>query len=80
MTFILGPKGYKGRYLVRIESERLRGWVELDSTSRHSARIECAGAFPRCLVTLWERESDGMVVRVGVISAPANAVIVEGAK
>jgi hypothetical protein len=80
VTFVPGPKGYAGRYLVRIESERLRGWVELDSQSRHAARVECAGAFPRCIVTLWERESDGMVVRVGVISAPANAVIVEGAK
>jgi hypothetical protein len=79
VTFLPGPKGYKGRFLARIESERLRGWVELDAQSRHAARIECAGAFPRCIVTLWERESDGMVCKVGVISAPANAVIVEGA-
>jgi hypothetical protein len=76
VTFIPGPRGYAGRYLVRIESERLRGWVELDATSRHTARVECAGAFPRCIVTLWERESDGMVVRVGVISAPASAIVV----
>ena len=78
MTFIPGPVGYRGRFLVRIESPRLRGWVELDATSRHSARLECDGAFPRCVVTLWERESDGFVSKVGVISAPANAVVVEG--
>lgn len=77
MTFVQGPRGCFGRFLVRIESPRLRGWVELDAQSRHAARVECDGAFPRCIVTLWEREADGMVVRVGVISAPASAVIVD---
>jgi hypothetical protein len=77
MTFVQGPKGGSRRYLVRIESPRLRGWVELDAQSRHAARVECAGAFPRCIVTLWERESDGFVFKVGVISCPASAVVVD---
>lgn len=77
MTFIPGPQGYRGRYLVRIESARLRGWVELDAQSRHAARAECDGAFPRCIVTLWERAYGSTWIKVGVIAAPANAVVVE---
>lgn len=81
--YLSGPSGARTRYLVRVESPRMRGWVELESASRHTAKVECADAFRSrgVVVTLYERAADGMgYIKVGVIVAPANQTEVEGSK
>ena len=76
-----GPRDFRARFIARIESTRIKGWVELASASRVMARVECAGAFRGLVVTLWERSDDGMgYVKLGVCVAPAGQSTVEGSK
>lgn len=71
--------GLKARFVARVESSRVKGWVELASTSRVMARVECAGAFRGLVVTLYERSDDGYgYIKLGVCVAPAAQSVVEG--
>ena len=73
--------GLRSRFVAHVESSRIKGYVELASTSRVMARVECAGAFRGLVVTLWERADDGFgYVKLGVCVAPASVSVVEGSK
>lgn len=73
--------GLRSRFVAHVESARIKGYVELASTSRVMARVECAGAFRGLVVTLWERSDDGMgYIKLGVCVAPAAVSTVEGSK
>ena len=73
--------GLKARFVAHVESSRIKGYVELASTSRVMARVECAVAFRGLVVTLWERADDGFgYVKLGVCVAPASVSVVEGSK
>ena len=73
--------GLRSRFVAHVESTRIKGYVELASTSRVMARVECAGAFRGLVVTLWERSDDGFgYIKLGVCVAPASQSTVEGSK
>ena len=73
--------GLRSRFVAHVESSRIKGYVELASTSRVMARVECAGAFRGLVVTLWELSDDGMgYIKLGVCVAPASQSTVEGSK
>lgn len=79
---LVRPSNARTRYLAQIDSPRMKGWVELQSASRVTAKVECAGVFEGrgVTVTLWERdEADAPhYFRIGVVVSPAKHSTVEG--
>ena len=75
-----GPSQARTRFLARIQSPRLNGWVEIEGRHLAAVRAECQRAFRGLTVTLYERSPDGFgYVRVGVVTEPAAAAVVDAA-
>ena len=74
------PRDMRARFVLRIEGPRIRGWVQLEAQSRVLARAEAAQAFRGLRVTLYECDTGPGAwgyVRVGVVTQPASATVVE---
>lgn len=75
-----GPSAFRARFIARVQSPRLNGWVEIDGKHLATVRAECQRAFRGLTVTLYERASDGFgYVRLGVVTEPTAAAVVDAA-
>ena len=75
-----GPSQARTRFLARIQSPRLNGWVEIQGHHLATARAECQRAFRGLTVTLYERAADGYGYELrGIVAEPAAAAVVDAA-
>ena len=73
-----GPSQARTRFLARIQSPRLNGWVEIEGRHLAAVRAECQRAFRGLTVTLYERAADGYGYELrGIVAEPAAAAVVD---
>ena len=75
-----GPSAFRARFIARVQSPRLNGWVEIEGKHLATVRAECQRAFRGLTVTLYERAADGYGYELrGIVAEPAAAAVVDAA-
>ena len=73
-----GPSAFRARFLARIQSPRMSGWIEIQGHHLATVRAECQRAFRGLTVTLYERAADGYGYELrGIVAEPAAAAVVD---